>query len=118
LAAQCWRTVLDLIVTRNASIANRGPILIAEADDLADVIITDTSFAAPIRDQFAVRLISPRRAGLNPTPRISAVLPIFTRTITVENMRNHQRFVTFERAARDGGFKQRDRGQLKTESYR
>jgi hypothetical protein len=33
-------------------------------------------------------------------------------------MIDHQRFVTFERAARDGGFKQRDRGQLKTESYR
>src|SRR5215831_20960003 len=44
--------VMLLIVTSNASIANRGPILVAEAHDLADVIITDATFAAPIRDQF------------------------------------------------------------------
>ena len=30
-----------------------GPILVAEAHDLADVIIPDATFAAPIRDQFA-----------------------------------------------------------------
>jgi len=40
-----------LVVAKNTSIADRGRVLVAEAHDLAGVVVTDATFAAPIRSQ-------------------------------------------------------------------
>ena len=50
-------------VAGDASITNRWHVLVAEARDLADVVMADTALAAPDQDQFP-RLL-PGAQGLN-----------------------------------------------------
>jgi hypothetical protein len=52
-----------LIVAGDAGVADRRHVLVAEAQDFADVVIPHAAFAAPIRDQFP--RCFPRAQGLD-----------------------------------------------------
>jgi hypothetical protein len=77
-------------VARNASVANRRHVLVAEAHDLADIVIPHTACAAPVGNSSPD--FSQARRVWTSTPNISAAFPIFTRAITAENKKRASEF--------------------------
>ena len=53
-SSSCWRTqIVLLVMTGDAGVADRRHVLVAEAKDLAYVVIAGAAPAAPVGDQFA-----------------------------------------------------------------